>query len=313
MTETKMTDKDQLLGRVFNIQRYSIHDGPGIRTTVFLQGCPLKCAWCHNPEGLDSNPSLSFLPADCVGCGRCFKACPNGAHQLLNDRHVIERTACQVCGACVRECCSEALSLVGYETTVADVLEEVLSDKPFYESSNGGMTLSGGEPLAQIDFTEALLREAKSEGLHICCDTSGHAEWSSIKRIVKYVDLFLFDLKSVNLEQHALNTGHDNKLIMDNLEKLYKEGARIRIRIPLVPGYNDTEEDLEDLVDVLTGYPKIEAVELMPYHELGMSKRVRFGMDGAIQVSIKPPSKESLRYWAARLGKSGLDILNPME
>jgi len=190
---------------------------------------------------------------------------------------------------------------------------EVLSDRPFYKSSNGGMTLSGGEPLAQIDFAEALLRAAKSAELHTCCDTCGHAEWSSINRIVKYVDLFLFDLKSVNPEQHALNTGHDNKLIMDNFRKLYHAGARIRIRIPIVPGYNDTEDNLAELVVTLTGYPEIEAVELMPYHELGTIKLDRFGIDGAIQPSVKPPSKESLRYWAARLGESGLDILNPME
>ena len=205
-------------GMVFDIQRFSIHDGPGIRTTVFLKGCPLRCRWCHNPEGIPPEPMLSFTPSRCVGCGRCLEACPRKAHQNRGGEHTLDRSLCQVCGRCAEACCSGALEIVGKRMSVEEVLREVLSDRAFYETSGGGMTLSGGEPLLQGDFCEALLGEAKRQGLHCCVETSGLATWELIDRLRPLVDLWLYDLKETDAQQHR--DAHPDQLALEEVMRI---------------------------------------------------------------------------------------------
>jgi len=220
-----------MTGMIFDIQKFSIHDGPGIRTTVFLKGCPLRCLWCHNPEGVSPHRQVSFTPDRCIGCGYCFQHCPRGLHKMVDEKHVLEREGCAVCGKCAEACYAEALEVIGREASVEEVVEEVLRDKPFYETSGGGMTLSGGEPLLQIDFTEALLKRAKELGLHCCVETSGFGAFENLARIAPCVDLFLYDVKETDNERHIELTGVPNTTILANLRTLHDEGSLDEARL----------------------------------------------------------------------------------
>ena len=299
-----------MTGLIFEIQRFSIHDGPGIRTTVFLKGCPLNCLWCHNPEGLTREPLLSFLPSRCVGCGYCFRVCPEGAHAMRGETHVLDRARCRVCGKCVAECHAGALELVGREVAVEEVLAEVLADKPFYETSGGGMTLSGGEPLMQPDFAEALLKAAKSEGLHNAVETCGFAEWERFERLLPWVDLFLFDLKETEPERHAELTGAPLAPILRNLCDLYARGAKVLLRLPVVPGYNDRPEHFEAVGAICRDMPDLLGVEVMPYHRLGEGKRERLGLPADGRPDIEPPTREAVAEWVKALRGAGANVLN---
>lgn len=285
----------QALGRVFDIQRFSIHDGPGIRTTVFLKGCPLACRWCHNPEGISPDIQLSFLPERCVGCGACLKACPRAAHLMEAGIHRLDRTRCRACGACAASCPAEALAIVGRDMTVRDVLREVLEDKPFYETSGGGLTVSGGEPMRQADFTEALLAEARASGLHTCLETSGFADGDRIRRLLPLVDLFLYDVKHTDAALHRAATGVPNGPILRNLRALHDAGARIRIRVPFIPGANDGEGNLEGLRALVRSLPRLDGVDLMPYHRLGAGKRARLGLSELPEHAL-PDGNEVARW-----------------
>jgi len=298
-----------LSGRVFDIQRFSIHDGPGIRTTVFLKGCPLRCIWCHNPEGISPDVDLSFIPGNCIGCGYCFRTCPNGAHRMEGDRHVLDRSKCVKCGACTRECYAGALELVGRDMTVREVVDEVLRDKPFYETSDGGMTLSGGEPMMQIDFTEALLIAARENGLHCCVETCGCVEFSRFERVLPHVDLFLYDIKETDRQRHIEYTGAPNDRILSNVRKLHDLGARILLRLPVVPGLNDRDEHFEALAELARNMPRIEGAEIMPYHRLGVGKVERLGLSRDGLVDCAPPDKETQAQWAARLEQLGVKVI----
>ena len=299
-----------MTGLIFEIQRFSIHDGPGIRTTVFLKGCPLNCLWCHNPEGVSREPLLSFLPARCVGCGYCFRVCPEGAHIMRGETHVLDRARCRVCGKCVTECHAGALELVGREVTVEDVLAEVLADKPFYETSGGGMTLSGGEPLMQPDFAEALLKAAKAEGLHNAVETCGFAEWTRFERMLPWTDLFLFDLKETDPDRHTEFTGAPLEPILRNLRELHARGAKVLLRLPVVPGHNDQREHFEAVGALCRELPGLLGVEVMPYHRLGEGKRDRLGLPTDDRPDIKPPTRETVAAWVKALRDSGANVLN---
>lgn len=299
-----------LTGRIFDIQRFSIHDGPGIRTTVFYKGCPLHCTWCHNPEGISRRFHLSFLPDRCIGCGYCVATCPNNAHRLVDGQHLIERTLCQVCGACTVECYSGALELVGRDATVEEVLAEVMRDEPFYQTSGGGMTLSGGEPMLQFEFTLALLEAAKANGLHCCIETCGYAPLAQYERILPYVDLFLYDIKETDPERHRTYTGVPNTRIIENLRALHDQGAQISLRLPIIPGYNDRADHFGEVAALVGSLPGLREVEIMPYHPLGTSKVERMGLDLEGRERSSPPDKETIACWVDEFAQLGVCLLN---
>lgn len=290
----KGTNTDR--GLVFDIQRFSIHDGPGIRTTVFLKGCPLSCLWCHNPEGQEATSEMFFTPAKCVGCLSCVRMCERKCHRAEGGRHVYDRQTCVRCGACVRGCYAGALEIAGKEMTVEEVLREVEKDKPFYGNSGGGMTVSGGEPLLQHAFARALLKSARAAGLHICLETSG---WGSEKRVLSiasFVDLFLYDVKDTDPARHRKHTGVPNDQLLANLAALDRKGARIILRCPVIPGINDRPDHfraLGRLADVLHG---VEAVEVLPYHALGTSKSQRLGRTPRLP-DLSAPSDATVQAW----------------
>lgn len=297
-------------GRVFDIQRFSLHDGPGIRTTVFLKGCPLRCLWCHNPESQRGDAQIGYDAARCVDCGSCLPACPLDLHSLTAaGEHRYDRGGCVACGQCVPACPQAALELLGRKMTVDEALAEVVRDRAFYESSGGGMTISGGEPLTQPDFVVALLEGARAEGIATAVETSGQVAWKVFERVRPLVDLFLFDIKETDPVRHREFCGADPALIHDNLRRLHDAGARILVRLPLVPGYNARDDHFDGVAALLAGLPQVEGVEVMPYHRLGTGKRERLGLASEPE-DLVPPSDETVANWLAALRARGLRVVN---
>ena len=284
-------------GRVFNIQHYSIHDGPGIRTTVFINGCPLRCVWCQNPESQSMAPSIFFMTEKCTGCGQCVEACPERVITVINGKSSTNRALCKGCGKCAEVCPNEARELIGKEMSVGQVFKDVNSDAIFYQRSGGGVTVSGGDPVAQPDFVIAILKMCKDAGLHTALETSGVAPWPIVKKILSYTDMVLYDLKHMDGEAHKRFTGKSNKLALANAKKIVAEFPHIAFvaRVPLIPGYNDSEENIartarfiaEELRDSIK-------VHLLPYHKLGTIKYERMEDTGKI-IHIEPPSDEYMQ------------------
>lgn len=293
-----------LMGIVFDIQRFALHDGPGIRTTVFLKGCPLRCIWCHNPESQRFAPQLSFNVESCRLCGDCVPACSQGVHEIIDGRHIVHFDACLTCGACVEACDERALTIVGREMSVDQVLAEVERDRPYYERSGGGLTLSGGEPLAQFDFALALLQEARNRGIHTCLDTSGIVSRSRLATVADHVDLFLFDYKATSPETHRQLTGASNRRVLDNLLFLYERGARIILRCLLVPGVNDSEEHLEAIVALDAQLPALEGIHVLPFHTMGRDKGPRIGRVNPL-ADLPAPGSDVQNQWIATLHDMG--------
>ncbi len=263
-------------GIVFDIQKFSLHDGPGIRTTVFMKGCPLRCAWCHNPESWERSPEILFYPAKCIGCGACVAACPQGRHAITEGAHVFTRDGCRRCGACATQCYAGALSVAGREMSAEEVVAEVGKDMPFYESSGGGMTLSGGEPLSQPRFALELTRLAKERGINVCIETSGFCDTSDLLAIAKNTDLFLFDYK-VPARLYPKYTGVGADKIRFNLDQLDKAGRRIILRCPMIPGVNLDSEFYGEIADLANAHRNVAGIDLEPYHPLGVSKNSALG------------------------------------
>lgn len=266
-------------GIISDIKRMSVHDGPGIRTTLFLKGCPLRCLWCHNPENLRTEPSLSYTEKLCVGCGACAAVCPHGVHGFENGIHRLHHSACANCGACIAECLTGALKLYGRTATAEETAQLLLEDMDFYRQSGGGVTFSGGEPLLQSTFLREVMRLLKAHDVHIAVDTCGAVPWSAFEDVLPYADLFLYDIKHPDPEMHKKGTGAGNERILENLRRLHESGAPVEIRTPVIPGYNDAEETLLQIAEILKPYGNITCWRLLPYHSMAKGKYQALGMD----------------------------------
>jgi len=269
-----MSVEEEPKGVIFNIQRYSIHDGPGIRTTVFLKGCQLKCFWCQNPESQRIQPEIFLTRSNCTLCGKCVTVCQTGANRLLENSSTIDRSKCIGCGKCVEVCLREARKLVGRYMTKDEVIREVLKDVKFYENSGGGVTLSGGEPAAQHEFVLSILRGCKEAGLHTVLDTCGDVPWSTMKRLLRPTDLVFFDIKTIEPKKHRGATGRPNRLILENAKRIARTKP-MRVRVPLIPNFNDSPEDIRAIARFVKEEMGSIEIDLLPYNKLGEVKYER--------------------------------------
>lgn len=277
---------------VFDIQKFSIHDGPGIRTTVFLKGCPLRCLWCHNPESRSPRPELFFNPEKCLSCGACVEACPRQAHRVPPEGgHLLDRSRCTVCGTCAALCPASALELCGKSMRLSEVLSEVRKDRAFYENSGGGMTLSGGEPMMQFEFVRALCEAAKrAPGIpNIAVESCGFAPVEHYRELLPWIDLFLFDVKTLDPEKHRRYTGVPLEPILRTLRFLDDSGAAISLRCPLIPGWNDSEEEQRKIAELANTLRHVRSIDLEPYHSLGEAKARRLGKEPEFTAPFAPP------------------------
>lgn len=265
-------------GTIFAIKRYALHDGPDLRVTVFLQGCPLSCRWCHNPESLHASLFMLTVPGKCVGCGECVLACPQGALFPGSGGMVRDQEACIACGLCAEVCPALAHECMGVKSSVEEVMAQIQKEIPFFAEGNGGVTFSGGEPLAQPDFLEALLRACGDLDLHRAVDTSGFATSRTITRIARHTDLFLYDIKHMDPAAHRRATGVDNALILSNLRLLADSGARINLRLPLIPEINDDQENIRATGLFAASLPGVRSIDVLPYHASAKSKYAKLGM-----------------------------------
>lgn len=281
-----------LSGTVFNIQRFSIHDGPGIRTTVFLKGCNLRCFWCHNPEAWETEPQVQFFPEKCIACGACVEVCENDAQLLNGDQRLYLRDLCTSCMSCVQECFSGALEQSGKVYTVEDILAEIERDRTYYQFSDGGVTFSGGEPFLQQPFLKEVLQACKEAGFHTAVDTALNVPWALVEEVLPYTDLFLVDVKAFDDEIHHQATGVSNRRILDNLKLLSAVHPQIWIRIPVIPGVNDSASELESISMYLATLESIRWIELLPFHTLGSEKYPSLGMDYPAQGLVMPSKND---------------------
>jgi len=285
---------------VSNIQRFSLDDGPGIRTTVFLKGCNLHCAWCHNPESLGFSPVLQFFPASCKGCGKCVEACPQNAHTLRDGEHAFNRDLCEACGKCASVCRTGALKLVGDKTEPEDLFRELMKDKHYFASSGGGVTFSGGEPALKPDYIIEVAKLCKAENVPLALDTAGNVPFDNYAALLPYIDLFLYDIKCFDPALHKRWTRVDNRLILDNLRALDAAGAAYTIRVPIIPRFNADMGEQESIAQFLATLPNSGLIQLLPYHTYGVGKYEALGFDYGLDSQAPPSAKfmeEALHYY----------------
>lgn len=290
---------------IFNIQKFSIHDGPGIRTTVFFKGCPLQCIWCHNPESQNLGKEILYDKNKCTLCGSCIKICQNNAIELKDNDLEINMDKCTFCGDCTVSCINSAKQIAGKEYTVDEVMKEVLKDRVFYKNSKGGVTLSGGEPLIYAAFVEELLMELKKENIHTAVDTCGAVDFKVLERISKYTDLFLYDIKSMDEEKHILYTGVSNKNIIENLIKLSKIHNNINLRLPIIEGINADENHIFEILKLIKN-TNIKKINLLPYHDIAMHKYEKLGRK--YYEYMKRPADEKLKRYKGIFEKEGYRV-----
>lgn len=282
-------------GKVFNIQRFSIHDGPNIRTTVFLKGCPLRCKWCHNPESFTSNNEIMWDQMKCAYCLKCIEVCPQKAITLKDKRIDTDYSLCNSCGDCELFCAYSARQLVGKDYSVDELVEEILKDKIIFDESRGGVTFSGGEPLMQSDFLMEVMKRLKKEDLHIAVDTSGYVPFENIRKIMAFTDLFLYDFKIADEKKHIQYTGVSNKLIIDNLIRLSNENANINLRIPIIKGVNDSIKDIDEMIQIID-QTRVQSINILPYHNIAAHKYRKLDMEYEIFEVPEENEMERIAY-----------------
>ncbi len=295
-------------GFLMDVKRFAVHDGPGIRTTLFLKGCSLKCVWCHNPEGIAPRAEMAFYAHKCLACGECVRVCSQGAHRMEAGQSVFERERCLACGACEEACPGEAMRRFGRRVSVEEALRLALEDRAFYEHSQGGVTVSGGEPLLQAEFVRALFERLKRERIHTAVDTCGNVSWEVFEKVLPQTDLFLFDVKHMDSSAHRALTGAGNERILDNLRRLSEAGARLEIRLPLVPGCND-DEDVLRRMGVLLGQMNIEIMRVLPYHSLARSKYAALGLCDTMPP-VDSPDDAALERAVSLLHEGGVNAVS---
>lgn len=288
-------------GIVFDIQKFSVNDGPGVRTTVFLKGCQMRCVWCHNPESMRPRPQLSFSADKCIGCGACATTCAH--HRFIDGVHQVDFAACDGCGKCVAGCPTQALKVYGEVMSAEQVVREVLKDKIYFDKSGGGITLSGGEALYQFPFALSLARLSKEAGLHVCLETNGASKSEHYRQIAPWVDLFLVDYKATGDRLHKSLTGLSRRLIEQNMALLEEIGAQMILRCPLIPGYNLSREHLLAISEIATRFSAIQHVEILPYHNFGARKAREIGEIYAVDAQM--PDEAQIEAWLAAISQNG--------
>ena len=328
----KLQQNKKLTGKLFDIKGFSVHDGPGIRTTLFFKGCPLRCPWCHSPESQAFDTELNWMENKCVGiekCGSCIEVCPNGAispaaispadknssnytsnnNKQIKQLPTVDRSKCDNCGACAKACTACALFMCGTDYTIEEIMGRIMRDMPFFNRSGGGITISGGECLCQPEFTLEILKRCKKKSIHTAVDTSGFAKWEVIEPIVPYADLFLYDIKGIDAKLHEQTVGAQNAIILRNARKIAAAGGKLHIRIPVIPGYSDSEQVFEDIAEFVFELGKaVEIIQILPYHKLGTAKWERLQKDKPI-FEASPPTDELIQERKKQLEIKGLNVI----
>lgn len=294
-------------GIIFDIKKYAIHDGPGIRCTVFLKGCPLRCSWCHNPESWLAEPEPMVRPVRCIRCGRCVEVCPESAISLIREVPVTDGARCTHCGTCMTVCPVNARQIVGRRVSAEDVLEEIEKDLIFYDTSEGGVTFSGGEPLMQPNFLEAVLAGCRKLDIHTAVDTCCYAEPEVVSQVLDFADMFLCDIKHLNPDKHKEFTGADNQVILHNLALLAESETEVVVRVPVVPGFNDDAETIEAIGLFVKGLKTIRQIDLLPYNSGGSAKAERLGRKASVPLRKALPN-DVIESFAERLRKMGFVV-----
>ncbi|AFQ44970.1 glycyl-radical enzyme activator family protein [Desulfosporosinus meridiei DSM 13257] len=294
-------------GRIFNIMKYSIHDGPGIRTTIFLKGCTLQCQWCHNPEGQRFDQELIYRPDKCIGCGQCLSICLNKAVENIEGQLHYLKDKCLACGECCSVCHTGARELAGKAMSLQDVMTEIEKDLIFYDESGGGVTFSGGEALMQADFLMEILKECRKQDIHTAVETAGFVKNETMKDISPYVDLFLYDLKLMDSSKHQNFTGVPNELILNNLRWLSENHPQVIVRVAIIPGINDDEDNLQQIGKLVSGLKGVKEIHCLPYHKAGVDKYQRLGREYCLS-GLNSPNDERMSEIAQKLEHFGLTV-----